>query len=81
MLLNSAASVSAVPVMPASLLYMRKKFWKVMRGEGLVLALDFDVFLGFDGLMEPIAPAAAGHQAAGELIDDDDLAFLHHDNP
>ena len=28
--LNSTASVSAVPVMPASFLYMRKKFWKVI---------------------------------------------------
>ena len=26
---SSVASVSAVPVMPASLPYMRKKFWKV----------------------------------------------------
>jgi hypothetical protein len=30
MLWNSAASVSAVPVMPASFLYMRKRFWKVI---------------------------------------------------
>ncbi len=46
-------------------------------GEGLVLALDFDAFLGFDGLVQAIAPAAAGHEAAGELVDDDDFgAFV-----
>ncbi len=28
--------------------------------------------------METVAPAAAGHQAAGELVDDDDLAVVHH---
>ncbi len=27
--------------------------------------------------MEPVGPAPAGHQAAGELVDDDDLAVLH----
>ncbi len=28
--------------------------------------------------MKAIAPAAAGHQAAGEFVDDDDLAVLDH---
>ena len=28
--------------------------------------------------MQAVAPAAAGHQAAGELVDDDDLAVLDH---
>ena len=45
-------------------------------GEGLVLALDLDVFLGFDGLVQTVAPAAAGHQAAGEFVDDDHLAVF-----
>ena len=45
-------------------------------GERLVLALDLDAFLGFDGLVQAVAPAAARHQAAGELVDDDDLAVL-----
>ena len=45
------------------------------RREGLVFALDFDVFLGFDGLMETVGPAAAGHEAAGEFVDDDDFEF------
>ena len=54
------------------------------RGERLVLALDLHfrmvgvVFLGFDRLVQAVAPAAAGHQASGELVDDDDLAVLHH---
>ena len=50
-------------------------------GEGLVLALDLDVFLGFHGLVEAVGPAAAGHDAAGELVDDDHfgafVAVLH----
>ncbi len=45
-------------------------------GEGLVLFADGDSFLGFDGLMEAVGPAATGHEAAGELVDDDDLAVL-----
>ena len=45
-------------------------------GEGLVFLADGDAFLGFDGLMEAVGPAAAGHEAAGELVDDDDLALF-----
>ena len=45
-------------------------------GEGLILALDLDVFLGFDGLVQAVGPAAAGHQAAGELVDDHDFLDL-----
>ncbi len=44
--------------------------------EGLVFLADGDAFLGFDGLVQAIGPAAAGHEAAGELVDDDDLAVL-----
>ena len=53
----------------------------VLEGDGrerLVLALDLHAFLGFDGLVQAVAPAAARHQAAGELVDDDDLAVLDH---
>ncbi len=46
------------------------------RGEGLVLALDLDALLGLDGLVQAVRPAPAGHHAAGELVDDDDLAVL-----
>ena len=45
-------------------------------GEGLVFLADGDAFFGFDGLMEAIGPAAAGHEAAGELVDDDDFAVF-----
>ena len=48
------------------------------RGERLVLALDLHAFLGFNSLMQPVAPATSRHQAAGEFVDDDDLAVLHH---
>ena len=84
MLPNSSASVSAVPVMPGELLVLAEV---VLEGDGrerLVLALDLHlgmrgvVFLGFDRLVQPVAPAAARHQASGELVDDDDLAVLHH---
>ena len=47
-------------------------------GEGLSLLLDGHAFLGFHGLVEAIGPAAAGHFAAGVVIDDDDLAVLDH---
>ena len=48
------------------------------RGQGLVLALDLDLFLGLHRLVQPVAPAAAGHEAPGELVDDHHLAILDH---
>src|SRR5439155_1745213 len=53
----------------------------VLKGDGrerLVLALDLHLFFCFDRLMETIAPTASRHQTPGELVDDDDLAVLHH---
>ena len=47
------------------------------RRERLVFLLDAESLFGFDSLMKTITPAASRHQAAGELIDNDDLAFLH----
>ena len=41
-----------------------------------VLFLDLDAFFGLDGLVQAVAPLPARHQAAGELVDDDDLAVL-----
>ena len=73
-----AASVSAVPVMPDELLVLAEVVLEGDGGERLVLALDLDAFLGFDGLVQAVAPVAARHQAAGELVDDDDLAVLDH---
>ena len=34
-------------------------------------------FLGLDRLVQPVGPAAARHDAAGVLVDNDDLAVLH----
>src|SRR5713101_6147052 len=48
------------------------------RRERLVLRFDLDAFLGFDRLVQPVAPAPPRHQAAGELVDDNHLAFLDH---
>ncbi len=44
------------------------------RGERLVLGLDLDAFLGLDRLVHALVVAAARQDAAGELVDDDDLA-------
>ena len=44
----------------------------------LALAGDGDALLGLDGLVQPLIVAAAQHQAAGELVHDDDLAVAHH---
>ena len=46
-------------------------------GEGLGLALDLHPFLGLHRLVQTIGPAPAGHHAAGELVHDHHLAFLH----
>ena len=46
------------------------------RGEGLVLVLDPDPLLGLDGLVQPLRPAPTLQDAAGELVDDLDLAVL-----
>ena len=48
------------------------------RREGLVLALDLDLLLRLDGLVQAVRPAPAGHEAARELVDDRDLPVLHH---
>ena len=48
------------------------------RAEGLVLLLDLHALLRLDGLVEALAPAAAFHDAAGELVDDLHLAVLDH---
>ncbi len=46
-------------------------------GERLVFACNLDALLGLDGLMQALVIAAAVHQAAGELVDDDDLPVFH----
>ena len=64
--------------MPDELLVHAEVILEGDGGESLVLALDLDAFLGFHGLVQTVAPAASGHQAAGEFVDDDDLAILDH---
>ena len=63
--------------MPASFVIEAEIILDRDRRERLRFALDLDAFLGFDGLVQAIAPAAAGHQTAGVFIDDDDLVFLN----
>ena len=49
----------------------------VLEGDGgqrLVLGLDLHVLLGFQRLVQALRVTPARHHAAGELVDDDDLA-------
>ena len=47
------------------------------RGERLRLTFDLNAFLCFNGLVQTFGPATAVHGAAGELVDDQHLTFLH----
>ena len=47
------------------------------RGERLVLGLDRLVLFRLQRLMQPFRIAPSRHHAAGELVDDDDLAVAH----
>ena len=44
--------------------------------QGAALLFDLDMLLGFDGLMQAVAVASAGHDTACKLIDDQDLVVL-----
>ena len=66
----------AVPVMPASFGIHAEIVLEGDRGEGLVLLLDVDPFLGLQRLVQAFGEAPALHHAAGELVDDDDLVVL-----
>ena len=46
------------------------------RGQGLVLVLNGDLFLGLEGLVQAFRIAPSLHHAAGELVDDNDLVVL-----
>ncbi len=46
-------------------------------GEGFAFVLDFDTFLGFDGLVEAIGPAATRHGTASKFIDDNNFALIN----
>ena len=79
MVWNSAASV---PVREwgaghsAELLVHAEQVLEGDRRVGLRLLLDGDVLLGLDRLVQAVTPATPRHLAAGELVDDDDLALL-----
>ena len=45
--------------------------------DGLIFLAHLDAFLGLHRLVQAIGPAPSHHGAAGELIDDDDLALTH----
>ena len=62
-MLNSAASVSAVPVMPRKLLVHAEIVLEGDRGERLILALDLHAFFGFYRLVQTVRPAPARHRA------------------
>ncbi len=47
-------------------------------GQRLVLLANQNAFLGLDGLVQALGPAPTLHDAAGELVDDLDLA-VHDD--
>ena len=64
--------------MPLELLVQAEVVLEGDRGKRLIFLADADAFLGLDGLVQTVRPAAAGHEAAGERVDDDDLAVLHH---
>ena len=76
MVRNSPSSVFAVPVMPESFFVQAEE---ILEGDGrvrLVLVADFHPFLRLDGLVQAVRIAAADHQTAGELVDDDDFAVV-----
>ena len=53
----------------------------VLQGDGrerLVLLADRHLLLGLDGLVQALGVAAPVEDAAGELVDDEHLAVLHH---
>ncbi len=47
------------------------------RRERLIFALDLHAFFGFHGLVQAVGPAATGHLAAREFIDDDDFTVFY----
>ena len=77
MVANSAASVSAVPVMPGQLLVEAEVVLEGDRGPGVVLLFDPHPLLGLDRLVQAVGPPAALEGPAGELVDDLHLALGH----
>ena len=63
---------------PGKLLVQAKIILEGDRRQRLVLAPDVHAFLRLHRLVQPVRPAPPRHQPPRELIDDDDLAVLHH---
>jgi hypothetical protein len=63
--------------MPASLLVQTEVVLEGGRCEGLALVLNRHALLRLDGLVQALGQAAAGHGAAGVLVDQHHLAILH----
>ena len=62
---------------PGELLVQAEVVLQRDRRESDVLLADAHALLGLDRLVQALAPAAALHDAAGELVDDLDLVLLH----
>ena len=70
------ASVSAVPVMPASFSKTRKWFWNAIEASVWFSFWILAPLLRLERLVHAVRPARARHQPAGELVDDDHLVVL-----
>ena len=55
---------------------MRNRFWKVIEASVWFSRWIVDLLLGLERLVQALGVAPARHHAAGELVDDDDLAVL-----
>ena len=62
---------------PAKPLVKAVKLLKADARQRVLGRLDFEPFLGLDRRVQPIAPRPVGHEPAGELVHDHDLAVLN----
>ena len=76
--MNSAASVSAVPVIPDELVVHAEVVLQGHGRHGLVLRLDFDAFLRLNRLVDAVVVAAARQNTTGVLVNNQDLAVDDH---
>ncbi len=77
-MLNSVASVSAVPVMPEKLFVHAEIILEGDGGQSLIFAFDSDAFLGFHRLVfcRPSDQRRPRHFASREFVDDDNFAAV-----
>ena len=67
-----------MPVIAAQLVIHAKIVLDGDCRQGLVFLTDAHTFLGLNRLVESVGPAPTGHQAAGEFVNNNDLAVLDH---